>query len=195
MRKLLALLASAAAGVASAASIRTLDVEQVDGRYQFASDTFLDASPAAVFAVLTDYDANHFGRISSIYKESRYMPPAADGTPLVYTRVQGCLLFFCKTMRRVERLETVAPNFIRTTALPSQSDFRYSRSEWVLEPEGRGTLVKYRLEMEPAFWVPPVVGPWVLKETLIRGGESAVNRIEALARERGEGQTAQQTER
>jgi len=188
MRTLLVACAAALATAASAATIRTLDIERVNGRYEFSSDTFLDAPPAAIFAVLTDYGENHFGRISSVYKESRYMPPAPDGTPVVFTRVEGCLLFFCKSMSRVEKLEAVAPNFIRTTALPAQSDFRYSRSEWTLEPEGSGTLVKYRLEMEPSFWVPPLVGPWFIKRNIIQGGERAVNRIEALARELGEGE-------
>lgn len=182
MRRLVALLAIAVTASTSAAKIRTLDIEQVHGRYMFSSDAFLDAPPAAVFAVLTDYDANHFERISSIYKESRYMPPEADGTPLVYTRVEGCVVFFCKTMRRVERLETEPPDFIRATVLPARSDFRYSRAEWTLQAVGSGTLLKYRLEMEPAFWVPPVVGPWLIKQHIIHGGERAVDRIEALAR-------------
>jgi Polyketide cyclase / dehydrase and lipid transport len=191
MRASFTLLACLIVHSAAAATIRSLEVKRLNGRYEFVSDTFLDAPPAAIFTVLTDYNNNRFGRISSVYKESRYMPPAPDGTPLVYTRVEGCLLFFCKTMRRVERMETVAPTFIRTTALPEQSDFRYSRSEWKLEPEGDGTRVKYRLTMEPAFWVPPIVGPWFLKRNILRGGERAVNRIEALARELGEGRTAQ----
>jgi hypothetical protein len=37
--------------------------------------------------------------------------------------------------------------------------------------------------MEPAFFVPPVIGPWYLKRTLARGGLRAVTRIERLARE------------
>ena len=41
----------------------------------------------------------------------------------------------------------------------------------------------YKLEMEPDFFVPPVVGPWYLKRTLSQGGLRAVARIERLARE------------
>jgi hypothetical protein len=43
--------------------------------------------------------------------------------------------------------------------------------------------MKYRLEMEPDFWVPPLIGPWYLKRTLSHGGVRAVSRIERLARE------------
>ena len=179
-RLLFALLLGGLLGsLAWSATIRTLDVDKRRGRYELVADTFLDAPAAEIFAVLVDYD--RFDRISSVYKESRYMEPAADGTPIVFTRMEGCVLFYCMNMRRVERLEAEAPTFIRTTALPEQSDFSYSRSEWLLEQEAGGTRVRYRLEMEPDFWVPPVIGPWFLKRTLLRGGRRAVERIERLA--------------
>jgi len=85
--------------------------------------------------------------------------------------------------QRVERMTVTEPSFIRTDALPEQSDFRLSTSEWTLEPEESGTSMTYRLVMEPDFWVPPLIGPWVLKQRLARGGRGAINRIERLARE------------
>lgn len=172
--------ALAAAAPAWAARLRTLDVERTSGRYHLAADVYMDAPAEAIFAVLVDYE--DFSRISSVYKESGYLAPAPDGTPIVYTRVEGCLVI-CRSMRRVERLETKKPGFIRTTALPEQSDFVHSQSQWLLEPEGNGTRVTYTLEMEPDFWVPPVVGPWLLKRTLLKGGARAVDRIERLAQE------------
>jgi hypothetical protein len=173
---------AAATSVAWAATIRSLDVTKEKGRYALVADTFVEAPADAIFAVLIDYD--HFNRISSVYKEYGYLEPAPDGTPIVYTRMEGCLMrgFFCTSMRRVERLETKEPHFIRTVTLPEQSDFHYATSEWLLEPQPGGTQVTYKLEMEPDFWVPPVIGPWFLKRKLMDGGVRAVNRIERLAR-------------
>jgi hypothetical protein len=67
--------------------------------------------------------------------------------------------------------------------VPERSDFKYSTSEWKLEPEGTGTKVTYRMDMEPSFWLPPFVGPWFLKRTLLHGAPSAVAKIEALAQQ------------
>lgn len=171
-----------AASIASAATIRDLDISREDGRYSLVADTYLAAPPQAIFDVLVDYE--RFNRISSVYKEHGYLEPRPDGTPVVYTLMEGCVLgnVFCKSMRRVETLETRAPYFIRTTALPERSDFEHSISEWHLEPSGDGTKVVYKLEMEPDFFVPPVIGPWFLKRTLMKGGTNAVNRIERIAR-------------
>ncbi len=179
----LLLTATLLASTARAAQIDSLTVTLEDGRYHLVAQTHLDATPGSIYKVLLDYDHDAYGRISDIYKESGYLAPAPDGTPLVYTRVEGCLLFFCRSMRRVERLEAVKPTFIRTTALPDRSDFKYSRSEWRLKPEAGGTHVTYRLVMQPDFWLPPFVGPAFLKHVLMHGGVHAVEHIETLARQ------------
>jgi hypothetical protein len=179
---------------ATAATLRSVDVSREHTRYHVHSETHLDAPPDAIRAVLLDFDDNRYSRISEIYKESSYLPPDADGTPLVYTRVEGCLMVFCRSMRRVERLEVVTPEFIRSRVLPERSDFAYSMSEWSLEPEGDGTRVVYKMDMEPSFWLPPFVGPWFLKRTLLHGAPAAIDQIELLARER-HGEKSAQPER
>jgi hypothetical protein len=166
-----------------AATIDTLDVTRHRGRYALAAEARLDATPESIYAVLTDYDDNAYARISRVYKESRYLDPAPDGTPLIYTRMEGCVLWHCMTLERTERLETDEPTWIKSTALPEGSNFKHSTSEWELERDGDGTKMTYKLEMEPDFFVPPVVGPWYLKRTLSQGGLRAVVRIERLARE------------
>ena len=39
------------------------------------------------------------------------------------------------------------------------------------------------MEMEPNFWLPPFVGPWFLKRTLLRGAPAAIDQIELLAQQ------------
>ena len=169
--------------LAAAATIDELDVTKKRDRYALEAYARLDATPESVYTVLTDFDDNAYSRISRAYKESRYLEPAADGTPLVYTRMEGCLLWHCMTLERTERLETRAPSWIKSTALPERSNFKHATSEWLLEPDGDGTKMTYKVELEPDFFVPPVIGPWYLKRTLSQGGLRAVTRIERLARE------------
>ncbi len=182
-RTAVALGALGASAVAAAAAIDELEVTRERGRYSLEANARLEATPESIYAVLTDFDDNAYSRISRVYKESRYLDPAADGTPLVYTRMEGCVLWHCMTLERTERLETEAPRWIKSTALPEGSNFKHATSEWVLEPDGDGTKMNYRIEMEPDFFVPPIIGPWYLKRTLSQGGLRAVTRIERLARE------------
>jgi hypothetical protein len=172
---------------AVAATLDTVTVSHDDGRYHLVAHSFMAAPPAAVRAVLLDFEDDAYSEISRVYKESGYLDAASDGTPIVYTRVEGCLLLFCRSMRRVERLEVVTPHFIRSRVVPEMSDFSYAMSEWTFEPEAGGTRVLYRMSMEPDFWLPPFVGPMFLRRVLLRGGVDAVERIEELAIEREAG--------
>lgn len=182
VRVVAALVALGASALAAAATIDDLDVWRKRGRYSLEAEARLEATPESIYAVITDFDDNAYSRISRAYKESRYLPPASDGAPLVYTRMEGCMLWHCVTLERTERLETDAPYYIKSVALPDGSNFKHASSEWQLEPDGDGTLMTYRLEMEPDFFVPPIIGPWYLKRTLSQGGLRAVTRIERLAR-------------
>jgi Polyketide cyclase / dehydrase and lipid transport len=164
---------------AHAAAIRRLDVESERDCHRIFSITYIDAAPDAVFALLTDYE--HFERISDIYKESGFLEPDPRGRPVVYTRMEACLLFFCKSMTRVEVLEAREPWLIRTTVLPERSDALYGRSEWTLEPEGHGTVVVYRATIRPSFELPPVVGPWLLQKRLRAESVAAAERMEEIA--------------
>ena len=177
----LAVIGICATATVLSATIRTIEVTHDHGVYRLVSDAYIDAPREAIFEVLTDYE--RFGRISSAYKDYGFLEPAADGVPIIYTTMEGCVLFFCVSMRRVERLETSVPGFIRTDTLPERSDFKSSVSEWTLTSEADGTKMTYSLMMEPDFWIPPLIGPWLLQQRLERGGNGAVNRIERLARE------------
>ena len=177
------LVGACCACTAWAANLRNIEVSKDSGRYHLVADTHLAAPPEAIREVLLDFDNDRYQRISEIYKESGYLPPDNDGTPIVYTRVEGCLLFFCRSLRRVERLEVATPNLIRTAVLPDRSDFKYAVSEWHLDPEGNGTRLRYTMDLEPSFWLPPFVGPWFLKRTLLHGAPQAVDKIEELAQE------------
>jgi len=168
---------------AAAVTIDELDVTRQRGRYTLEANGRLDATPESIYAVLTDFDDNAYSRILDTYKESRYLEPTADGTPVVYTRMEGCALWHCMSLERTERLETQAPYWVKSTVLPERSNFKQSTSEWVLERDGDGTKIVYKLEMEPDFLVPPVIGPWALKRTLSQGGRRAIAGIERLARE------------
>jgi hypothetical protein len=180
----LAVGALAASALGAAATIDDLDVSRQRGLYSLEAEARLAATPESIYAVLTDFDDNAYARISRVYKESRYLDePAADGTPLIYTRMEGCMLWHCMSLERTERLETEAPYWIKSTALPESSNFKHSTSEWQLERDGANTKMIYKLEMEPDFFVPPIIGPWYLKRTLSQGGLRAVTRIERLARE------------
>ena len=91
------------------------------------------------------------------------------------------MLVWCRSFVRNGYLELNPTAEIIAISDPERSDFEISRERWQLIPEGDGTVMIYEFQMVPAFWVPPLVGPFYIKRALRSGGVDAVDRIEALA--------------
>jgi hypothetical protein len=164
---------------AGSADLRVVEVDRDDDRYSLRSEAWFEASPQELYRVLTDYDL--FEQFSSTYVETRNAGRDDQGRPRFFTRMQGCVLLFCRSFVRHGYLLLVPHSEIVAIAEPEDSDFRYSKERWRLQREGSGTLLIYDFEMEPGFWVPPVIGPYVIQRSLRSGGSDAIDRIEALA--------------
>jgi hypothetical protein len=169
------------ATVAHAAEIEEVSVERVDGRYSLRSVTRFEAEQDALFRVLTNFDL--FNKFTSAIVESRNVEPDEQGRPQFFARMEGCVLLFCQSFIRIGHVQTTSMDEIIAISDPERSDFKYSRERWELIPDGDGTKMIYEFDMEPAFWVPPVVGPYYIKRALKNGGERAVDRIEVLAQD------------
>ena len=141
----------------------------------------MDAPRSAVFEALSDYD--RFSEFSSRHKESRFIAPADDGTPRIYTKVRGCVWFFCRTVERYARLYLKPETLIVAIVEPEKSDMDYGREIWEFEDLGEQTRVLYQHEGDPKFWVPPVIGIWAMRRAMNKDALSAAKGIEKMARE------------
>lgn len=164
---------------AHSAELREVSIDREVDRYTFESTTWFDASPSDLYKVLIDYD--QFEKFTTAFVETYNREPDEEGRPRYYTRMEGCVLLFCKTFVRSGHLVLKPETEIVAVADPAKSNFKLSKERWELEEEGEGTLLRYHFEMIPDFWVPPVIGPFVIKRALRSGGTDAVDRIEAIA--------------
>lgn len=164
-----------------AADLLSVSVEKKGKRYYVNSVSTYAASREALMHILTDYD--NFDRVSSVFTESYFLPEGDSGDKRAYTRVEGCVWFFCKSIERVDVL-LIEQSRVVALSDPALSDFKYSKGQWDFETTDAGQTITYALEMEPGFWVPPVIGPYILKRRLVDGAVEAVQRVEALAQER-----------
>jgi hypothetical protein len=120
---------------------------------------------------------------STRHKESRFIEPADDGTPRIYTKVRGCVWFFCRTVERYARLSLQPETLITATVEPEYSDMDYGVETWELEALGAQTRVLYHHEADPKFWVPPIIGIWAMRRVMNKDALSAAQGIEKMARE------------
>jgi hypothetical protein len=165
----------------SGADIEYLEVARDNGRIVVHSSLLLDAPSEFVFQVLSDYD--RFASLSSRFKESRYLDPSASGSPQIYTELEGCVWFFCRTVKRQAQLKLEPHSRIVATAMPEHSDVDYGVEVWELSDVEGQTRIVYHHDMDPKFWVPPVVGVWAIRRALKSDSLSAAAKLEQLALE------------
>ena len=164
---------------APAVELRDIVVGHDDGVYSVDSVVWFAEPQAAVYAVFNDWDLSE--KFSSAIIEAHNIGPDDEGRRGFYVKNRGCFLFYCKSVERRGSVEAVPETDIVARANPAESDFALCEEHWTFQVEGAGTLVRYSLRMKPDFWVPPLIGPYVIKNKLRDDGEEALERIERIA--------------
>lgn len=170
--------------VAWAAELDSIRVSHENKIYLVRSSATLNAPIQDVYDTLIDFD--NYEQFSSVYHDARWLERNDDDSGEIYTFTRGCILFVCRGFGRTESVVATRPTFIETRVDPARSKVRYGVSVWNIEAQGDQTKIDFALDFEPDFWVPPVVGPFVVKRFLRKGGVDALDRIEWLAQQRND---------
>jgi hypothetical protein len=166
----------------AAAELREIAVDHDGEVYSVDSVVWFDAPPDVVYGVFADWDLST--QFSSAIVEAHDIEALENGGRGFYVKNRGCFLFFCRTVERQGAVTATPHTLLEATADPDMSDFSLSDERWTFRSAGSGTLVNYSLRMTPSFWVPPLIGPYVIKRKLRDDGAEALDRIEAIAQAR-----------
>lgn len=180
IRQILTLVVSLGAVSASAVEILDASVAKRDGIYYVAGSSVVHAPAEFIFDTLIDFD--NFHKIAGGITETRFVDGDVPGERLGYTRIESCVLFFCRSAEKLERIESAPHREIRTRAIPEASDFELNNARWTLVPEGEATRLTYEAEFRPKFWLPPLISTWAIKRKLVESAETIGLRIEYLHR-------------
>jgi hypothetical protein len=168
------------AQAAQAATILDADVTRDDGRYGVTFDVRVDAAARKVRALLTDFA--HLDRLSNTITEDRVVAPGPGGGLRLHLTFHACVLMvFCRDIRKTTDVRTDHEGDILFTLVPAESDFGAGDETWHIEGDRRSTRLQYRASLVPTFFVPPLIGPWLVKRRIVDELETTVVRIETLA--------------
>lgn len=163
----------------SAATIVRTEATHADGRYRVSFEVVLDADRNKVWQIMTDYE--HLPRVSKVIVASRILKTEDTNRHRVDVTFHACVLIFCKTVKKVVDIQAWPQNNILVTGDPALSDFSYSVERWRVVAEGAKTRLFYTAEMVPDFFIPPLIGPWLVQSFLQREIKATAIEVEALA--------------
>lgn len=183
MRPLLAAaLACACLAPAGAAEIESLTVTQHGARYRTEMAVRLAVSAEAAFAALTDYPG--LGRINPRVRAVEILSGEAPAPLRLRTLVELCVGILCRQVAQVQDMRRSAATTLQAEVVPALSDLHYGVAHWRFLPLGADSRLHFDAEIEPKFWVPPFIGPWLVKRALTREAIATSSGIEQAARGR-----------
>jgi hypothetical protein len=147
--------------------------------YHVEVDARVDAPLADVRRLLTDY--NHLGRINPSIEVSEILLQRNPDDCRVRTVTKVCVWFYCKHIHQVQDVTEGTDGTVTAIVLPGQSDFRYGYAHVHTWAENGGTRVLIRGDLQPDFWIPPLIGPWMIKRKLIDEALETIDNLERVA--------------
>ncbi len=135
-----------------------------------------------VFDILTDYQ--QLAQVSEIVLSSHKITEnrsLEDGPIRVGINTRTCVLFFCFKARIVEDVEILNEVTLKAVIVPELSDFKSGEIIiQVLDYPDNQTLVSFESRFTPDFWVPPIIGPMIIKRKTIQTSTHTIFQIEKL---------------
>jgi hypothetical protein len=168
--------------VAGGAELGRVELSNKGNVYTIELEMDLDIAPRYVREVLTDY--RHIYRLNPSIVDSRVLPSAPEGAARVLTRIEGCVLFHCVEVTRVEDVYETNANELTAVIVPEMSDFWSGKALWRITSEGDRSRLVYEAQLEPEMFIPPLVGTYFVKKKFKEEMMTTFQRIECNARAR-----------
>jgi len=166
-------------GPAHGAKVLDATLHRQGDTYQLDIRARIQAPEAAVRRIVTDYP--HLSRLNPAIKSSKVLAVYGPGSSRVRTVTHACVLFFCKDIVQVQDVKVMPDGEVVATTVPALSDFKSAVARWRLSRVGDATVMDFSARFVPHFWVPPLIGPWLIRHKLTDEMAKTAERIEQIA--------------
>lgn len=164
----------------AAGEVVELTLSHKQGVYQLKLEMILDAPFEDVHHVITDYV--HIYRLNPSIVESEIMYTPDDSVVRIRTLVNDCILIFCREIIRVEDVRELETGDIYAVIVPQFSNVKSGVAIWQIQPLSGNTRINYNVILEPGFFVPPLIGSYIVKQKLHKEVMISFSNIERIAR-------------
>jgi len=163
---------------AQASQIISSSAAYENDRFIINITAIVDASPKNVFALLTDYE--NLTQISPKIIKSKIIQKDSDVT-IVRTTAKGCVWLFCREVNNTQIVTFSQNKSIQSLTIVDQSDLEFGKMLWNIKEVESGTQIDYYAELDPKFFVPPIIGSYFIKNSMLKEATEFVDSVEKIA--------------
>ncbi|MSR15358.1 MAG: SRPBCC family protein [Gammaproteobacteria bacterium] len=163
-----------------AATIERTELRFRGRTYHYLFSAHLSANPEAVRAVVSDIE--RLARLNDNIITSQVL--ARESPTKIKRRLllKHCILVFCFDIDFVETLEVLPSGDIATRIIPGAGNFERGETIWRIEAiSDTATRVTMEADQEPKFWIPPLIGPLLIKRSFINEVTETLQNLERIA--------------
>lgn len=170
---------------AHAARVLSVHVRHHNGQFVVRMHVLIEAPGAAAFRALQEYRAlSRYNPNLRIEHLKRLTHP--DRVEL-YSKLHACVLFFCRTIHQVQiatARATAHGGVLTVKSIRPDADFKSAGGRWTVRPCAKRaavTCLEIRVTFVPRFWIPPLIGPWIIRDRALAATRRASVGLQRLA--------------
>ena len=168
---------------AYAGEVLSYHVDYIDNEYHLDISMLINASPKKVWHLLTNY--KNLSQLSHAIHKSDVIK-TDNKTTRIKVISKGCLLVFCRTLTQVQDASELIigkqnKRYLMINEVEGQSDFKSGYTLWQIVPKKNMTHVAISARLNPDFWIPPLLGPWLFQKKLVEQTTQLIINLETLA--------------
>jgi hypothetical protein len=172
--------------ISTASEIKELSATKAGGEYRLRIVSVLDAPADYVYNVITDY--KHVYRISPTITEVEILSSDNDEVVRVRHRSEhwvGPFRFEIEWVGDIEETtkyrDLTKYRDIKVKTIPEFSSFESGSATWEIRPQGERTWLLHESSLKPKFFIPPIIGDYIMKKRMVDESITIFNRIECNA--------------
>jgi len=165
--------------ICTAGELEELSVTEAGGEYRLRIVSVLDAPMDYVYNVITDY--KHAYRINPSITEIEILSSNRSDVVRVRSRSEHWVGPFRFEIDWVGDFVETKHGHIKVKIIPEFSSFESGSAIWEIRPQGERTWVLHESSLNPKFFIPPIIGDYIIKRRLVGESITTFSRIECQA--------------
>lgn len=164
---------------ASAGGIDNVAVSKDKGQYKISVSSHLDIAQPELRKLLTNYPL--VAQSNPAVKSLEVVSESPAGVTRIKATLKVCVWFYCRQLKQTQDMTLLGNGHLHADIIPSESDFKHGHADWRMMVEGEGSRLLFSAALTPDFWVPPLIGPYVIKKKMREEAIETVLGLEHLA--------------